>query len=340
MLKTQRIIMGAVLFAIVVATAPAAWAANQLFEGSVGRWIGTGTSSMHSYSTLAVATIFEGNTLMTTPNATAAAFTIPSKAIALSFSFSASFPGYPYFKGYAANFQAGGPAFAPNVAPPSPVTFMLPNSTYPYAKLTTATGFLRLKPGGNRFGGRAPLVRDIYYSGLVAATTGLYDFVFDAYYVFGDVSRGPNTSWGTHGWGFGSAVHQSLTTGNGNATSPGLPNQQGSVGRALSAVWITGTATFLASNPYEYSIRIGVDNRTAGGKGSIQLVQPLHSYVYSVLEVPPPEDGTGTITALRAGSGSMNVLTVNMLPEPGQLSLLAAGALVLGGLFVAHRRRN
>ena len=338
MLKTQRMIVGAVLFAL-VATAPAAWAGNQLFEGSVGRWIGTGTSSMHNFSTLAAATAGQGKTLMTTPNATATAFTIPDKAMSASFSFTANFPGYPYFKGYAKAFQAGGPAFAPGVAPPSPVTFMLPNSTYPYAPLSTASGFMRLKPGANRFGGRAPLVRDIQYSGLLSASTGFYDFNFDAYYVFGDVSRGPNTSWGTHGWGFGTATHQSLTTGMVvDGTGPLV--QAGSVGRALTAIWMTGTATFSASNPQEYSIRIGLDNRTASGMGTIQLVQPLHSYVYTVLEVPPPRDGTGTILNLRAGSGSMNVLTVNMLPEPGQLSLLAAGALGLGGLFVAHRRRR
>ena len=38
----------------------------------------------------------------------------------------------------------------------------------------------------------------------------------------------------------------------------------------------------------------------------------------------------GTIIGLGTGPGQMNYMTRNFLPEPGQLSLLAAGALGLG----------
>ena len=90
--------------------------------------------------------------------------------------------------------------------------------------------------------------------------------------------------------------------------------------------WTTGTATVTAvgRGPHNtVAVRAGYDNRTSGGKGTIQLVSP----VISKWLQPAANFETGGIAVLR----------LEFVPEPGRWMLLLAG---LSTLAVAYRARG
>jgi hypothetical protein len=90
-------------------------------------------------------------------------------------------------------------------------------------------------------------------------------------------------------------------------------------------LWTTGqVGNFAKTGAYYTSLwRTGYDNRTSGGRGSIQLVTPTLTHWLS--------PGFNTHTA------QLGMLTIQV-PEPGALLLLAAGGGVLGLLYWVSRR--
>jgi hypothetical protein len=90
-------------------------------------------------------------------------------------------------------------------------------------------------------------------------------------------------------------------------------------------LWTTGqVGGFAKTGAYYTSIwRTGYDNRTAGGKGNIQLVTPTLTHWLS--------PGYNTHTA------QVGLLTLQV-PEPGAVLLLAAGSGLLGLLYWVSRR--
>ncbi|MHC4503982.1 MAG: PEP-CTERM sorting domain-containing protein [Planctomycetota bacterium] len=94
----------------------------------------------------------------------------------------------------------------------------------------------------------------------------------------------------------------------------------------VGTLWTTGqVGAFAKTGAYHTSQwRTGFDNRTVGGKGSIQLVTPTLTHYLS----PGFNNHTAQIGMLRI-----------MVPEPGAVLLLAVGAGVLVLLHRVSRRR-
>jgi hypothetical protein len=94
--------------------------------------------------------------------------------------------------------------------------------------------------------------------------------------------------------------------------------------------WTTGTVTVTAvgRGPHKtIEQRKGYDNRTAGGKGTIQLVTPLLTRWL----LPGTAGGDDFET------GGIAVLNLEFVPEPGKWMMLAAG---LSSLLVLYRARG
>jgi hypothetical protein len=74
--------------------------------------------------------------------------------------------------------------------------------------------------------------------------------------------------------------------------------------------------------------RTGYDNRTAGGSGHIQLVSPMLTHWTC------PACGTDWET------GGIGVMHLEMVPEPANAIMLAAGISLLGLVYRATHRRS
>jgi hypothetical protein len=91
-------------------------------------------------------------------------------------------------------------------------------------------------------------------------------------------------------------------------------------------LWTTGqVGNFAKTGAYYTSLyRTGYDNRTPGGRGSIQLVTPTLTHWLS--------------PAFNTHTAQVGLLTIRV-PEPGAVLLLTAGAGVLVWLRRVSRRR-
>jgi hypothetical protein len=91
--------------------------------------------------------------------------------------------------------------------------------------------------------------------------------------------------------------------------------------------WTTGTAsvTAVGRGPHNtVAVRKGYDKRTAGGKGTIQLVSPVMS--------------RWNQTAANFETAGVAVLRLEFVPEPGKWMLLVAGLSSLAVVYRARRR--
>jgi len=98
-------------------------------------------------------------------------------------------------------------------------------------------------------------------------------------------------------------------------------------GRATGTPWTTGSVTLYAQAGYFQTVlhRGGYDISTSGGARNIQLVTP--NLVHWI--------GPGTQTHV----GHIGVLTLEIVPEPGAILMLAGGGGILALLYRASRRR-
>lgn len=261
-------------------------------------------------------------------------FTLPLKRFSLvSGPTTRSFPGYLYVVSTNRYNKAG--AFEEGFHPKSGLsTFNPPNSGYPYATLTPPPGFVRRQFGPNGFGGPMPIVGNAYFDGQVAGGVGYFDFAAQLTASWG---HGPGFQKDVGGWS--TAAHQSLTTG--TPAAPGGPVTNQKVFGIWGAEPMTGTVTLSNPLPFAatYKVATAMDDRNLAGTGTIQMIQPGLSYGYGVVggPVPPPLDGSRGITNLR--NGTINLIrTVVTVPEPGQVALISAGILGLGGLARFRRR--
>lgn len=273
--------------------------------------------------------------LVTTPGATTGqvnGFTLPTKAFSQAFSFTATFPGYPFLFGSADRYQKQA-VFAASYNTPSGIsTFNPTNVLYPYATLTPPPGFVRQNFGPNGFGGAMTIVKRTAYTGLFAAGIGgNYEFSIPFTLTYGGCRFCLDLA------GFSIAEHTFATTG-GTAMSP-ITNIK--LFKAWGGPAMTGVITLSnpAPNAATYTVFTGMDNRNAAGtSGTIQLISPRLLFGYGIEgPIPPPGDGTGTVTNIQTGVvGTLR--TTIQVPEPAQLALITVGAFGLVGLV--RRRRS
>src|SRR3990172_2247454 len=168
--RMTRLFVRAGAFLLLLTAGHAASAANVLFSGEMARVFPI---------TVPIAVAATPASLMITPASPAAGFTLRQNAFYQSTTFSATFPGYPYFIAYGGQ-GLGGPAgpFAANALTDT-VTLLPTNSQYPYVTATPRAGFIRMKPGPNGFGGPLPVHKDFAYRGLIAGSVGYYDFFIE-----------------------------------------------------------------------------------------------------------------------------------------------------------------
>ncbi len=268
-------------------------------------------------------------TLVTTANG----LTLPSKAFSQAFTFTAVFPGYPYFGGTALRYQRLG-VFSVSYNPPNGTTTFNPtNATYPYVTFSPPNGFVRQKFGPNGLGGPMTLIKSTYYFGQAAATGGgYYNFAVPFTLTYGGCRFCVDIA------GFSTATHTFLTTG------AGAPVTNVKALKAWGAPPMTGTVTLSNPTPNAatYTVFTGMDNRVptaSGSSGTLQMIAPRIMNGYGLLGPPPaPMDGTATVTGIQTGLVGTNRTTLQVTPEPAQVALLACGILSLAGLRRMRRR--
>ena len=342
----KRILAIAMLSALALAVAGPVLAAKVMFNGTYQSLPG----QQGGYPPYFNATGAPGS--VTTAATDAQAFTLqPGKANwgYQLFTFTVSQvvpPGpYPYLYVKRDTYVWGTGSFQKSYFPANMTyTLMHQETHYPYFTLTPGPSTLIAKFGPNGFGG--PMVlkgNDIY--------TGLY---------FGYAIAGSYSNLLFYGLRY----HNPCGLGN----LPGVPaDPQGctilpaggyrtnlstlGIGGSLwdfnpSMGFFTGTLSSFDRHGADAQTiprtAMGADDRTAmGTNGRVQLVTPALTQDYFHVGGAPPGDTTGqaNIAGLIFETALDHVLTVDFLPEPGQLLMLAAGVGALLGLHRLQRRR-
>jgi hypothetical protein len=282
-----------------------------------------------------------GNTLMTTPTASGANFTIPTKIFSAMGSFSATAaPTFPYFKGTFTRFNKAGTLMAGNWTPGVTKVFIDSDTAYPYAS-TVPTGFVRAKVGPKGMAGPAPVYQRTYYEFTLVTGTLVFDAIAAITLNLGGdfTSLGAALSENPVLGGFETNVRQTLTP-----TSSAPVSSNGNVVFLEPNIWaFTGTVTVDAPAPaaVTYFIKTAMDNRTpAGASGTIQVVSAMLAHQYTITSLPVPLDGSGVVSDLARQTGRAQLSTFQFLPvpEPGQMVLLGAGVFGLAGIWMRRRR--
>ncbi len=335
MLHVAALLLAAVTFA------PSAFAVDALFSGTVNRFQ---YGYFTTFATLPgtgwpqpVAAVQDGA-------ASAASFAIPSNAFdGGSFSYTAAFPGYPYFKAYRDRWMTAG-AFAKSFkVPGTSYTIMRPNviatSQYPNALPTTPNaGLIRVKAGPQGFGGFWGVRDEGFIIGTLASLGGgggYSDFYFRGL-TGGAVAGLPN---GIDNAGPTQTLCCQFSRIN-NQTNP--TQTAGLIGVHVGGVGhITGTVT--VSGPIGgYATVVtytGMDGRTGmGTNGTLSMVAPTLVMNYTLAN-QPTFDQTTLVTGLNTESPGVVKTTLTFLPEPSQVAMLAAGSVGLLGLVRLQRRK-
>ena len=205
-----------------------------------------------------------------------------------------------------------------------PITANANQTMYPNTG-TVRSGFVRLIPGSQGFGGVIGGTNNfVYFGQYFASPTGYYQLTRTRQGVDGAVS---GIGFGTRIVGMGTGTH---------TMSPTNTAMKSSITVATGVPWATGTVT--AYNNRGYGITnttfMGADGRNAAGtSGTISVVTASISFSYNKFG--------GVPTGINNGSSFASQLNLKLLPEPGGTLLLGSGVLSLSLLALhRHRRRH
>jgi hypothetical protein len=191
---------------------------------------------------------------------------------------------------------------------------------YTIAKATVA--HVTVKAGGNQFGGTMRLLgsftdyESYYQAG--GLWLGSFDWLFDN--VGGTASFAHTAMSGTQASGY-------MDTAMAQLYHTVLMTWQTSTAIVSAFSWTTGTATVTAFGRGPIASaqrRQGYDNRTALGKGTIQLVAPGLTHWLSIINNYETEQ--------------IGIMRLEFVPEPENWMMLFAGVSLLGILYRVHRR--
>ena len=93
----------------------------------------------------------------------------------------------------------------------------------------------------------------------------------------------------------------------------------------------------------QYFVVTAMDDRTpAGASGTIQVVSATLMHNYEVNPLPPPADGTNTVTKYTNALARTQRTTFEFIPapEPGQIALIGVGIVGLAGIAARSMRRR
>ena len=337
--RTQRSLLfgGTVLVLALLATP--ALAVDALFSGSINRF-------HYGYFTTFATVAPEDQVVAATQGATGPrGFTIANKAVDGGIiSYTATFPGYPYFKGTRTRYMTAGDFSRSFKVPSATYSIMRPNTfggtQYPNALPTTpADGYMKVQVGPNGFGG----FWGIYDGGTLTGTLesmgaggGYSDFLFrpSPFGAVAGLARGLDHDGGANNVYASNAqtrcCQYSLIT---NQTNPSQTGGQLGI-RMAGFGHVTGMVT--VSGPEGgYATKVtytGADGRTASGlMGTISMVAPGLIIQYTMVNQPTFDQSTA-VDALFAAAPDVTISTLTFLPEPSQLVMLATGILGLVAL--------
>lgn len=335
----HRFLVAAVSVVLVLGVAGPAAAGNALFQFStqgcrqadvVDPLVSSEITGCNSRENRGPIPTVAGPVLVTTPTASGANFTIPTKIFSAMGSFSATAaPTFPYFKGAFTRFNRAGTLMAGNWTPNAVLTFIDNDTQYPIAS-TVPGGLVRAKVGPKGMAGPVPIFERTAYEFTLVSGTNVFDAVANVTLDMG----GPGSSNPRIG-GFESNVNQDPLVGTSN----------GNVVMMEPNIWaFTGTVTVSQPPPLgvtTYFVKTAMDDRTAAGaSGTIQVVSAFLAHQYNVTSLPVPQDGSATVDSYKSGTGRAQLTTFTLLPvpEPGQLALLGVGALGLAGFWMRRAR--
>lgn len=326
----HRLNVGAMLVAFMFGVAGPAAAGNVLFSYKSSDCTNNvpppdcGVRGVSIYPTVG------GPTLVTTPTTNGGAdFTVPSKIFSVMYSFAFTAPPtFPNVSVTVTRYNKSGTLMAGNWTPNAIMTFTDPDTQYPFVTATPPTGFVRANVGPQGLAG--PLPRRLFsFYDFTLVNPGVGVTLAEA--IVSGTTGGPlSNNRGQLGYFFG--------TNQTNMT------EMGTIGFMEPNIWaFTGTVTVSQPGPFydQYIVLTGMDDRTAGGAGKIQVVSGALVHSYNMTPLPPPQDETGTPTDYLSGTGFAHKTEFEFLPvpEPGQIALLGMGVLGLASIGMKMRRR-
>lgn len=279
-------------------------------------------------------------------------FTIPNGAVDGGIlSYTASFPGFPYFQAYRTRRMTAGAFTKSFKVPGATYSIMRPNNLtdtqYPNALPTyPAGGYAKVKVGPNGFGGFWGVYDGGFVKGDIVTAGGgggLSYFYFQPVNAANapGVPSGLMFDGGANNVLNGYTNAQTICCAHSDITNQTSTSQTAGLMFAVLAGFghVTGTATVSAPTGYVTKVTYaGADTRTASGLfGNISMVGPGLIYNY-LLANQPTFDATTAAQFVFTATPEVVKSNLTFLPEPSQLVLLASGAFGLLALRRATRR--
>ena len=320
--------------------APAAFASPALFNGIVesrstyrdwcapgGFFIGgdaTTPTCPTSVFASTNASVMTGTGVFTVP---AGQFTIPP------YSFTATFPGYPFFGATATISNQTGSFKTGYFAKGGMASITVNTTASPLLAAAPRSGMFKVTYGPNGLGGVMPVTVTDTYFGVVNGQLGDYDFGLSFYR-----DRGRTQGWKPNvGIGILTATNTNLTTSSYNTGGTPTTLMGASIWASTRMPFFTGMVQNFAPQGLSVttSTYTAADSRTPTYHmgGNISLVSPNQIYAYVAFPSP-----TGVIQLQRGNFSSSDSLKLTFLPEPGRLALLGAGVFGLVALYRMRRR--